>query len=330
MRRLYHIPILLINMFISLFASARIDESKRIPVGGQAVIEGVLMKGPKHWGLVVRRQDGTLWGKSWLESGWLNKGAWKIPIIRGFASMVEMMRIGFRALSISAEQALGEEENFTMLEMACTVAVAILMVGGLFVALPVWISDRLALYASLSPVAKNIAEGIVRGSVFVAYVALVGLWKDIRRVFAYHGAEHKTINAYENGIPLNITDVASCSRIHRRCGTSFIIIVVVVSIVVFSFFGQGPIWRKILARLLLLPLVIGISYELIKAASRSETWGKYLVMPALLLQYLTTKEPDESMLEVAIKSLHIALDPQTDISSGGEAKEEDDGTLEKA
>ena len=242
--------------------------------------------------------------------------------------MAEMMRIGFRALSISAEQALGEEENFTMLEMAFTVIFAILMVGGLFVALPVWISDRLAHYASLSPITRNIAEGVARGLVFVTYVALVGLWKDIRRVFSYHGAEHKTINAYENDVPLNTVEVGGCSRIHRRCGTSFIIIVVVVSIIVFSFFGRGPIWHKVAIRILLLPLVIGISYELIKEASKSETWGKYLIMPALSLQYLTTREPDESMLEVAIKSLNVALDPYADLSAHDEVKEED-GTLEQ-
>jgi len=328
MNRVYRIPILLMNMLISVLKSANIDESKRIPIGGQAVIEGVLMKGPKHWGMVVRRQDGTLWSKSWLESGWLKKGAWKLPIIRGLASMAEMMRVGFRALSISAEQALGEEENFTMLEMAFTVIFAIAMVGGLFVALPVWISDRLAHHASLSSLTRNIAEGIARGMVFVTYVALVGLWKDIRRVFAYHGAEHKTINAYENEVPLNTADVGGCSRIHRRCGTSFIIIVVVVSIIIFSFFGRGPIWRKVAARILLLPLVIGISYELIKEASKSETWGKYLIMPALTLQYLTTREPDESMLEVAIKSLNVALDPNADLNVHDEVKEED-GTLEQ-
>ena len=329
MRRICHIHILLMNMLISALKSPSIDESKRIPVGGQAVIEGVLMKGPKHWGLVVRREDGTLWSKSWLESGWLKKGVWKFPIIRGLASMAEMMRVGFRALSISAEQALGEEENFTILEMALTIIFAVAMVGGLFVALPVWISDRLAHYVSLSAVTRNIAEGVARGMVFVTYVALVGLWKDIRRVFAYHGAEHKTINAYENEVPLNNADVAACSRIHRRCGTSFIIIVVVVSIIVFSFFGQGPIWRKVAARILLLPFVIGISYELIKEASKSETWGKYLIMPALSLQYLTTREPDESMLEVAIKSLNIALDPNTDVNAPDEVKEED-GILEQA
>ncbi|MDR3077000.1 MAG: DUF1385 domain-containing protein [Synergistaceae bacterium] len=328
MNRILLAPVLLVNMIVSLLA-AKIDESKRIPVGGQAVIEGVLMKGPRHWGLVVRRQDGSLWSKAWLEAGWLKNGAWKLPIIRGFASMVEMMRIGFRALSISAEQALGEEENFTMTEMAFTVIFAIAMVGGLFVALPVWISDKIAHYAGLSSVAQNVAEGVARGLVFVAYVAIVGLWKDVRRVFAYHGAEHKTINAYENEVPLDAEHVAACSRIHRRCGTSFIIIVVVVSIMVFAFFGRGPIWERVAARVVLLPLVVGISYEIIKGASKSDTWGKYLIMPALTLQYLTTREPDESMLEVAIKSLGIALDPYAVLSAHDEVKEKD-GTVEQA
>jgi uncharacterized protein YqhQ len=298
---------------------SRVDESRRIPVGGQAVIEGVLMKGPEHWGLVVRKPDGSMWHNAWLESKWLKKGAWKLPIVRGFASMVEMMRVGFRALSISAEQALGEEENFSTLEMAISVIFAILMVGGLFIALPVWVSDKIAQYAGASAVAKNVAEGVMRGLVFIGYVALVGMWKDIKRVFAYHGAEHKTINAYEHESPLDVESVAAHSRIHRRCGTSFMIVVVIVSIIVFSFFGHGPIWQRIAARVVLLPVVIGISYEIIKGASKSDTWGKYLIMPALALQYLTTREPDSSMLEVAIKSLEIALNPYETLNAEGEA-----------
>ncbi|MDR1966708.1 MAG: DUF1385 domain-containing protein [Synergistaceae bacterium] len=305
------------------------DEARRIPIGGQAVIEGVLMKGPEHWGLVVRKPDGSLWSKSWLEAAWLKKGAWKWPVIRGFASMAEMMRIGFRALSISAEQALGEEGDFSLLEMACTVIFAVLMVGGLFIALPVWLSDKAASYAGASPALKNVIEGAARGMVFVCYVATVGLWKDIRRVFAYHGAEHKTINAYEKGLPLDIERVSGCSRIHRRCGTSFMMVVVVVSIIVFSFFGIGPIWRKVLARVALLPLVIGLSYEVIRAASKSDTWGKLLIMPALSLQYLTTRTPDASMLEVAIKSLDVALNPHAYASAHDEVREKD-GTLEQA
>ena len=307
---------------------ATVEESRRIPVGGQAVIEGVLMKGPEHWGLVVREPDGNLWSKAWLGADWLKKGAWKLPIIRGFANMVEMMRVGIRALSISAERALGEEDSFSFWEMALSIGIAVLMVGGLFIALPVWISDKITAWTNASYVAKNVIEGVVRGSVFVGYIAIVGLWKDIRRVFSYHGAEHKTINAYENCRPLTIESVAQCSRIHRRCGTSFLLIVVVVSIVVFSFFGEGPLWVRALSRIVLLPLVIGISYEIIKGASKSDTWGRYLIMPALTLQYLTTHEPDDSMLEVAIKSLDVALDPQAYLTDLHDRSTENEQTNE--
>lgn len=300
-----------------------IEESRRIPVGGQAVIEGVLMKGPEHWGLVVREPDGKLWSKAWLGSEWLKRGAWKWPVIRGFASMADMMRIGMKALSISAERALGEEEGFSILETAVSIAIAILMVAGLFIALPVWLSDYAVPEQGASFVVKNLAEGLIRCAVFVAYIAAIGVWKDIRRVFSYHGAEHKTINAYENGMTLSQKDVASCSRIHRRCGTSFLLVVVAVSILMFSFFGDGPLWYRAAARVLLLPLVIGVSYEVIKGASKSDTWGKYLIMPALSLQYLTTREPDASMIEVAIRSLEIALDPQA-VLTGMDEKTDDE------
>jgi uncharacterized protein YqhQ len=300
-----------------------------IPVGGQAVIEGVLMKGPRHWGLVIRKPDGSLWSAAWLESEWLKKRAWKWPVIRGFASMIEMMRTGFRALSISAEQALGEEENFTTAEMAFSVLFAVLMVGGLFIALPLWLSDMLTSRCGYSGAFKNVSEGAIRALVFIGYVAAVGLWKDIKRVFSYHGAEHKTINAYENGVPLDAESVAACSRIHRRCGTSFIIVVVVTSIFVFSFFGSGPIWERVLARIVLLPLVIGVSYEVIKGAAGSGAWGRYLMTPALSLQYLTTREPDPPMLEVAIQSLGIALDPHAILNESKEEKEKENGITEQ-
>jgi uncharacterized protein YqhQ len=290
-------------------ASLWVDESRRIPVGGQAVIEGVLMKGPEHWGLVVREPGGSLWSKAWRGSLWLKRGAWKWPVIRGFASMADMMKIGMKALSISAERALGEEERFSVAEMAISVTAAILMVAGFFIALPVWLSDHIA-PADASFLTKNLIEGLARCAVFVTYIAAIGMWKDIQRVFSYHGAEHKTINAYERDVPLTPESVASCSRIHRRCGTSFLLVVVAVSILVFSFFENGPLWYRAAMRVLLLPLVIGLSYEVIRDASKSDTWGKYLIMPALSLQYLTTREPDASMLEVAIKSLGVALDPE--------------------
>lgn len=308
-----------------------IDESRRIPVGGQAVIEGVLMKGPEHWGLVVREPDGGLWTKAWLGADWLKKGAWKWPILRGFASMVEMMRVGMKALFLSAERALGEEGSFSWFEMAISIGFALLLVVGLFIALPVWLSDKLAEWLNASYVMKNVIEGVVRAGVFIAYIAVVGLWKDIRRVFAYHGAEHKTINAYEQELPLTPENVATCSRIHRRCGTSFLLVVVVVSIFVFSFFGDGPIWMRAGARVVLLPLVVGLSYEIIRAASRSETWGKYMIMPALSLQFITTREPDVPMLEVAIKSLEVALNPHavlSDFKKLDDEVKEDNGSLE--
>lgn len=283
---------------------------KRIPVGGQAVIEGVLMKGPDHWGLAVRKPDGVIWCKSWLGSDWLKNGVWKLPIIRGFASMVEMMRVGMRALSLSAEISLGEEESISPLEMIISIAVALVAVVVFFVALPMFVSEFISSRFDLSHLGKNIVEGAVRGVIFVSYIALIGLWRDIQQVFAYHGAEHKTINAYENSAELSPENVAHYSRIHRRCGTSFILVVIFISIIVFSIIGGGSIIWKVGSRVILLPLVIGVSYEFIKGASSSETWGKICVMPALSLQYLTTREPRADQLEVAIVALDVALHPE--------------------
>ena len=299
-----------INLLLQrMLLSAAMGIPRRIPVGGQAVIEGVLMKGPEHWGLAVREPGGSIWLKAWLGSEWLKKGIWKYPVIRGFATMVEMMKIGMKALSLSAEISLGEEDNITPLEMAGAVAVAIFAVAGLFVALPMLVSEYLTSLLGLTHIAKNIFEGIFRGVIFVGYVAMIGLWKDIQQVFAYHGAEHKTINAYENEAELTPVNVAKFSRIHRRCGTSFLLVVIFVSIIVFSAIGGGSLLWRIGSRVLLLPLVIGISYEFIKGASNSETWGKYCIMPALSLQYITTREPRIDQIEVALAALDLALHP---------------------
>lgn len=284
----------------------------RIPVGGQAVIEGVLMKGPEHWGLAVREPGGRIWLKSWLGSDWIKHGIWKLPVIRGFATMVEMMRIGMKALSLSAEISLGEEDKISPLEMALSIAVAIFAVIGLFIALPMFVAEYLTYLFNLSHVWKNAAEGVMRGLVFIGYVALIGMWKDIRRVFEYHGAEHKTINAYEQGSELTPEAVSRYSRIHRRCGTSFLLVVIFVSIIVFSAIGGGSIAWRIGSRVLLLPFVIGISYEFIKGASNSDTWGRVCIMPALSLQYITTRAPSPDQIEVALAALDLALHPEKD------------------
>ncbi len=305
----------------AFFAEAQ-DAPKRIPVGGQAVIEGVLMKGPEHWGLAVRQPDGKICLKSWLGSEWVKRGIWKWPVIRGFATMVEMMRVGMHALSMSADISLGEEETISPWEMALSIGAALVGVVGIFLALPMFISEFVTSYFGLSHFEKNIAEGILRGVIFIAYIAAISMWKDIARVFEYHGAEHKTINAYEQGAELTPAETAKYSRIHRRCGTSFLLVVVVVSIMVFSIVGGGPIWWRVGSRVVLLPLVIGLSYEFIRAASNSETWGRICIKPALSLQYITTREPSADQLEVALAALEVALDPTKD-NTGGELK---DGT----
>lgn len=298
-----------LTIILHAFAEAA---PRRIPVGGQAVIDGVLMKGPEHWGLAVREPGGSIWRKTWDGSEWLKRGIWKYPVIRGFATMVEMMRVGMRALSLSAEISLGEEEKISPLEMFFSIAVAIAAVVGLFIALPMFLSEVVTSRAALSHAGKNIVEGASRGVVFIAYVAIIGLWKDIQNVFAYHGAEHKTINAYESSAELVPESVLNYSRIHRRCGTSFMLVVIIVSIIVFSVIGGGSVLWRIASRVVLLPLVIGVSYEFIRCASNSDSWGRICIMPALSLQYLTTREPCAEQVEVALAALDAAFRREDD------------------
>ncbi|MDD2779899.1 DUF1385 domain-containing protein [Aminivibrio sp.] len=295
---------ILMQLFLLLAEGA---EDRRIPVGGQAVIEGVLMKGPAQWGLSVRKPDGMIETETWSNRPWTSAMPWKLPVIRGVVTMIEMMTVGFRALDRSAQIAVGEEEKITAKEMFITAAVAILAVVGLFIALPLWLSDLAVRAWGIGPLGKNILEGCARGIVFIAYVAGIGMWSEIRRVFSYHGAEHKTINAYEAGAEMTVAGIRNYSRIHPRCGTSFLLIVVAVSIVVFSLAGHGSILWRIGSRIVLLPLVMGISYEIIKGASCAGVLGRVLMAPAMSFQYITTREPDESQIEVALASLEAAL-----------------------
>ena len=295
---------ILMQLFLLLAEGA---EDRRIPVGGQAVIEGVLMKGPAQWGLSVRKPDGMIETETWSNRPWTSAMPWKLPVIRGVVTMIEMMTVGFRALDRSAQIAVGEEEKITAKEMFITAAVAILAVVGLFIALPLWLSDLAVRAWGIGPLGKNILEGCARGIVFIAYVAGIGMWSEIRRVFSYHGAEHKTINAYEAGAEMTVAGIRNYSRIHPRCGTSFLLIVVAVSIVVFSLAGHGSILWRIGSRIVLLPLVMGISYEIIKGASCAGALGRGLMAPAMSFQYITTREPDESQIEVALASLEAAL-----------------------
>ena len=283
-------------------------ELKKIPVGGQAVIEGVLMKGKNLWGLAVRRPSGDIFTETWPNSSRIERMPYKLPFIRGVVVMCEMMATGFKALSRSAEVALEEtDETMTWKDILAAIAIAIFAVGGLFIALPLFLAG----YIADTPLYVNITEGVLRAVIFIGYVAVIGLWKDIREVFKYHGAEHKTINAFEHGLKMTPENIMKCSRIHPRCGTSFLLIAVIVSIIVFSpvktlIAGENFI-LQVLARIILIPVVIGISYEIIRLASKSGTLGLCIIAPFLSLQFLTTREPDIKQAEVALVSLDTAL-----------------------
>ncbi len=292
-------------------------ERDRMPVGGQAVIEGVLMKGPERWGLSVRKPDGQIQSETWESFSRTKRMPWKLPIVRGVVTMVEMMTIGFRALNKSAQIAVGEEEKITAKELLFSTLVAVAAVAGLFIALPLWLSDMAVNAWGLTQTGKNVLEGCVRGLVFLAYVGGIGMWSEIRQVFRYHGAEHKTINAFEAGAVMTPESIKNFSRIHPRCGTSFLLIVVAVSIIVFSVAGSGSILWRIGARIVLLPLVMGLSYEIIKGASCAGIIGKVLMAPALSFQLLTTREPDIGQIEVALLSLETALGRKLSPSDAG-------------
>ena len=306
-KKLNMLFILALNLFG--FEAEANEKDKKIPVGGQAVIEGVLMKGKNLWGLAVRRPSGEIFKENWQNSSRIKKMPYKLPLIRGVVVMCEMMAVGFKALSKSAEVALEEEEEqLTFKDILLAILLAVVAVGGLFIALPLWLAGHMA----TEQLYINIIEGILRAVIFIAYVAIIGLWPDIKQVFRYHGSEHKTINAFEKGMKMTPENIMKCSRIHPRCGTSFLLIAVIVSIIIFSpvktLIAGESFALQVLARIILIPLVIGISYEIIKFASISGKIGLCLISPFLTLQYLTTREPDINQAEVALISLDTALE----------------------
>jgi len=293
------------------------SKTDKIPIGGQAVIEGVLIKGPRQWALAVRQPNGEIFKEKWPNYTMTKRYPWKLPILRGFITMVEMLRVGFRALGKSAEIALEDsDEKLTKRDFFIAICVAIVAVVGLFIALPMWLAELSSNFFALPAAARNTLEGVTRGVVFVGYVACIGLMKDIRQVFRYHGAEHKAINAYEKAcqkiaadeVCLTPEDIARESRIHPRCGTSFMLVAILISIAVFSIIGTGGVLWRIGSRVALLPLVIGVSYEIIRLASRSGFIGWLLMSPMLSLQYITTREPSLDHIEVALTSMNVALE----------------------
>ncbi|MDQ4148556.1 MAG: DUF1385 domain-containing protein [Actinomycetota bacterium] len=293
-------------------------------IGGQAVMEGVMMRGPKSWAVAVRKPDGEIVVESHPLPGHAERHKWmKWPFLRGVWVLVESLMIGMRALKISASYALEEEEAQapeTEKTLNWSLGVGFVLISALFIAVPALISKwggvRIGVESDLW---QNVLEGFIRIGIFLGYVLLISLIPDIRRVFQYHGAEHKTIYAYENDDPLEPRVIDRYSTLHVRCGTNFLFIVMFLAIVghfVADIILQGtPLAVKIAARILMIPVIAGASYEVIRAAGRNDRsmFFRLVSLPGLALQKITTRPPSHDQIEVAIKAMEgvIARVPST-------------------
>ncbi|AET70913.1 putative metal-dependent enzyme [Desulfosporosinus orientis DSM 765] len=285
--------------------------SKPVQYGGQAVIEGVMMRGAHESAIAVRLPNGEIEVMRMKLNSWTGRPLLRQPFLRGFVALVDSLIVGIRSLTFSANRSMGQEcgEELSFWEMALTVGFALSLGLLLFVGLPTGVAHLFQGRVTGS-VWQNLLEGAIRLVVFFLYILLISRLKDIQRVFQYHGAEHKAIFTHEAGQDLTVENARSFPRLHPRCGTSFLLIVVVVSIFVFAFVGLYPLWWRLLSRMLLMPLVAGIAYEVLKFSSRNieSRWLRWLFVPGLLLQKLTTREPDDAQLEVALAALKGVLD----------------------
>lgn len=278
--------------------------------GGQAVLEGVMMRGPKSWALAVRRPSQEIYIEHNPVKGLAGKSdLWKKPLFRGVAALAEAMTIGVRALSISANQSLDEEEQLTPKQMAFSLTLAFLFFIGVFIVLPT-IGVGFLRKRTSSSLVSNLIEGGVRLGIFVGYLGAISFIKDIRRVFMYHGAEHKTIAAHEAGEQQLTPEVVDkYSTLHVRCGTNFLIMVMMLTIIIYSFLGY-PVWYwRIASRVALIPVIAGISYEGLRLGANhlDNVFVRALMKPGIWLQMITTKPPTHDQIEVAIRSFATVL-----------------------
>lgn len=293
-------------------------------IGGQAVMEGVMMKNADKYAVAVRKSDHTIEVQTNdFKSVVSYKKLTTIPIIRGMFNFIDSMVLGMKSLTFSASFFEDESEEPSKADkfienvfkdktekliMGVTICFSIVIAIALFMVLPYFISD-LFRGIILSDMAIAAIEGGIRLLLFIGYIALISLMKDIQRVFMYHGAEHKCINCIEHGMELNVENVRKSSKEHKRCGTSFMLIVIVISIVFFLFIRVDSPILRVVVRILLVPIIAGVAYEFIRLAGRSENAiVTALSKPGLLLQNLTTREPDDSMIEVAIASVEAVFD----------------------
>ena len=278
-------------------------------VGGQAVIEGVMMRAPTAWAVAARRPDGVIEAKrNELPALSSRNPLAKVPFLRGVFVLVEAMTLGFQALSWSAEKSGEEEEKIGRREIIITMVIAVVAALALFVLAPAFAANWLKDLVGGNALLFVVIDGALRIGLIVGYIWLIGRSAEIQRVFQYHGAEHKTIHAYENGDPLDIPSIQKYSPRHPRCGTSFIIIVAMVAFVVFLTLAPLPFVWQLAARIVLIPVIAGLSYEILKAAA-GHRWIAWASKPGIWIQGITTKGPSDDQVEVAVASLLAALEP---------------------
>jgi uncharacterized protein YqhQ len=293
------------------------------PVGGQAVLEGVMMRGVSTWAVGVRKESGEIDVQSFPLVSWTKRHrVLRWPIIRGVVALVESLKIGFNALNISANAQLGEDEEPISGGMwVGTMVVALLFAVGLFFVVPVGLTSLFKDHLG-SAFLFWLVEGVLRTAIFLGYIALLSRLRDLRRVFEYHGAEHKTISCFEAGEPLTPENAQRYSRLHPRCGTSFLLIVMIVAIFVFAPLGLPEWYLLVASRIIGVPLIAGISFEVIKFAGRNrrKRWVQTLMWPGMMLQKLTTREPDLEELAVAIAAMEAVLEVEDPRSASDEDK----------
>ncbi len=280
------------------------------PVGGQAVIEGVMMQNGDRIAVAVRRQsDGQILVQS-IPGRARFQRIGRVPFVRGTFRMYDMLALGLRALNLSTQLAYPEEEQMSKGGTFVTFLASIVIAVGAFVVLPLVLANAVPTLRLGNSILFNLAEGGIRLAFLFIYLLAISRMKDIHRVFQYHGAEHKVVYTYEADEPLTAENARKHTTLHPRCGTAFLMTVFVIAILVFSLAGNPALWLKILSRLLLLPVVAGVSYEFLRFTGRhfDRLWVRILAQPGLWLQRLTTAEPTDDMIEVAIASLRRTLD----------------------
>lgn len=301
------------------------SEQQKMSVGGQAVIEGVMMRGGDKVAVAVRTPDGSIDVQVKDAKSIRDKyPILKKPLLRGVVALFESLSDGMRALAYSAQVSGDEEEQLDDKEMAITILTSVALAVGLFIVVPTW-SMRFLHTLTDNPMMLNLAEGVLRMGIFLAYITAISCMEDIQRVFQYHGAEHKTIYTYEAGLPLEVCNVRQFSTLHPRCGTNFLMIVMLISMFIFTFLGWPNLIERILSRVILMPVIAGVSYEIIRfaGAHNDNPLVHASIMPGLCLQKLTTRQPDDDQIEVAIASLKAVLpeyqEKEQEASPAGEA-----------